>query len=153
MEPITIALTAFSAVKAGVKAGKEIQSLASDIGKLWDALDTVKEDHTKKKNSPLTKVKGVNEEALETFMALQKAKDMEEQLREIIIYTRGMDAWQELLRLRSDIKRQRKQAAIAQKKAKQEKRERMELILGTLLGLVVGVGMLVGFVYLVRQHA
>ena len=39
MEPITVAVTAFSAVKAGIKAGRELQDMAGDLGKLWGGLD------------------------------------------------------------------------------------------------------------------
>ena len=140
MEPISIALTAFSAIKAGVAAGKEIHSLASDIGQLWDAIDNVKSAHNKKRNSPVTKLKGVNQEALETFIAVQKAKDMEEELREIIIYTRGMDAWQELLRLRSQIAKDRKDSEKALIRKRQKRQEDLMIWASVTLGIVVVLG-------------
>ena len=46
---------------------------------------------------------------METFIAKKKAEDLEKQLREIIIYTRGMGGWQELIRMRADISRKRKE--------------------------------------------
>lgn len=116
-DPISVGLAAFSAIKAGVAAGKEIQSLAKDIGSLWDSIDAAKETHNKKKNAPF---RTVNEEAMETFIAKKRAEDMENELRQIIIYSRGMSAWQELIRLRVDIKKQRQEAnrqRIKEKKA------------------------------------
>jgi CHASE3 domain sensor protein len=121
-DPISIALASFSAIKAGVTAGKEIQSLAKDIGSLWDSIDAVKENHQKKKNQPF---RTVNEEAMETFIAKKQAEDMENQLREIIIYTRGISAWQELIRLRTQIKKDRQEA---RRKAIQARRELLEAI-------------------------
>ena len=104
MEPISVALTAFTAIKAGVTAGKEISSLAGDLGKLWDACDAANARHSKKRNSQFNM--SANEEALSTFVAKQQAKDLEDELRELIIYTRGQSAWHELLQLRADIKRE-----------------------------------------------
>jgi len=46
----------------------------------------------------------VEEEALTTFMDKKKAQDLEDNLRQIIIYSRGPNAWQELLKLRVEIK-------------------------------------------------
>lgn len=142
MEPVTLALTAFSAIKAGVAAGKEIHALAKDIGQLFDAVDSIKNNHSSSKNSTINKVKGVNEEALETFMALQKAKDIEDELREIIIYTRGMQAWQDLLRIRAQIKKQRHKQKLLEEKRKRE--TTVALVVG--LASVLGVGAVVGFV-------
>ena len=119
-DPISIALASFSAIKAGVAAGKEIQSLAKDIGSLWDSIDAVKSNHNKKKNQPF---RTVNEEAMETFIAKKQAEDLENQLREIIIYTRGISAWQELIRLRVQIKKDRENA---RRKAIQARRELLE---------------------------
>ena len=100
MEPISVALTAFTAIKAGVTAGKEISSLAGDLGKLWDACDAANAKHSKKRNSQFNM--SANEEALSTFVAKQQAKDLEDELRELIIYTRGQSAWHELLQLRAE---------------------------------------------------
>jgi len=123
MEPITACMAAYSAVKAGVAAGKEIHSLFSDVGKLWDSIDAVKKHHVKQKDRPLNKLKGINEQALETFVALQKARDIEKELREIIIHTRGQDAWSELLKIRADLARERREAERRARIAREETKE------------------------------
>lgn len=140
MEPITLAISAVSAIKTGVRLGKDISSLGKEVGQLWGAIDQVNEQHAKKKNSPF---RTVEEEAMETFLAKQKAKDLEEELRTIIIYSRGQSAWQELLRLRADIKRQRKEE---EKKRKRERQELLEVI-ALSVALIVGVGALGIFVW------
>lgn len=74
-------------------------------------------------------------------MDKKKAEDMENQLREIILYTRGYGAWQELIRLRSDIRKQRQ----ADKLKRQKERQKMiELIAITGL-LIVGSTALIAF--------
>jgi|TARA_R110002153_G_scaffold17833_2_gene62054 hypothetical protein len=137
MEPISAAIAAFGAIKAGVSAGREITSMAKDLGKMWDSCEAVQQDHNKKKNRQIL---SANEEALSTFVNKQKAKDLEEELRELIVWTRGLDAWQELLRLRVDIKRERKEAIA---KVKRERAEKQEAIL-TVVAVVLVLGLIVG---------
>ena len=62
-------------------------------------------------------------------MAKKQAEDLESQLREIVISTRGISAWQELLRLRADIKRERKEAARVAALERQERQEFLVLLL------------------------
>jgi len=131
MEPVTAAVAAFSALKAGVAAGKEITSLAKEIGTLWNSIDEITHQHNKKKSSVF---RSVEEEALDTFMAKKKAEDLENQLREIIIYSRGMGAWQELIRLRADIRKKRKEDALAAKR----KRQQMLEVIAIAATLIVG---------------
>lgn len=141
MDPLTI----FAGVKAGIAAGKEIASLAKDLGSLFDAIDSAKSNHEKKKSSPFS---SANEEALDTFVKRKQADDIEEQLRQIVISTRGFSAWNELLALRKDIRVQRKKA-LAAKKKKQEELFDQIVLWGCILLLVVltaGFGLL-GLMY------
>jgi len=148
-DPITIGLAAFSAIKAGVAAGKEIQSLAGDIGSLWDSIEAIKADHTKKKSK---KILSVNEEAMETFIAKKQAEDMENQIRELVINTRGLDAWHELIRLRVQIKKDR---IAAEKKAKADRKETLDTILISLLILagVTIIGLFFWFIIKAKQES
>lgn len=141
MDPLTI----FAGVKAGIAAGKEIASLAKDLGSLFDAIDSAKSNHEKKKNSPFS---SANEEALDTFVKRKQADDIEEQLRQIVISTRGFSAWNELLALRKDIRVQRKKD-LAAKKKKQEELFDQIILWGCILLLVIltaGFGLL-GLMY------
>jgi len=112
MEPISVAVAAFAAIKSGVKLGKDAQSMMQDIGKMWGAIDEVRGEHRKKKKSPFT---SANEEALETFAALKKAEDLERELEKVVKMTRGFYAWQDLLKIRGQIKRERMEAEKARK--------------------------------------
>ena len=128
MDPITIAVGAFTALKSGISAGKEIHSMGKDLAKLWHAIDDVEAEHNKKKNKIF---QTVEEEAMDTFLAKQKAKDLEDQLRQIIILTRGVGAWAELVKMRGDIrvKRQEERARL--------KKEREELIQTSVIILII----------------
>ena len=65
-------LTAFAAIKAAVAAGQELISVTKQIGEFFDGLDELRNKHTKKKNSIFNTE---DENALDTFVKLQKAKN------------------------------------------------------------------------------
>lgn len=135
MDPITIAMASFSAVKAGVSAGKEITSLAKDIGSLFQAIDDINDDHSKKRDSVFA---NSNEEALSTFVARKKAADMEEELRQVVIATRGFSAWGELVELRKEIR-------VRNKKEREEKRKKTQKMVENIL-IYGGIGLIFLFV-------
>ena len=49
----------------------------------------------------------VEEEALQTLMAKKKTEDMRDQLKNIIMFSRGHGAWEELLKTEADIRKKR----------------------------------------------
>ena len=65
-------------------------------------------------------------------MAKKKAEDMREQLRQLITLTRGMNAWQELLKTEADIR-------VKRQKAIYDQQERQKAIIeGTaIVGLIL----------------
>lgn len=136
-------LTAFAAIKGGIAAGKQIHSMSKEIAGFFDSVDNAKKAHDKKKNSVFA---SANEEAMDTWMKKQQATDAENQLRELIVNTRGYTAYQDLLKLRKEILRERKEA---ERLARIEKQEQQELIMlisvSLLLVLVVGSGLGVYF--------
>lgn len=140
MIEVGVAVAAFQALKSGINAGKDLHNMTQEIGKLWDSIDGINQAHNKKKNSGF---KSVNEEALDTFVAKQKAQDMENQLREMIILTRGISAWQELVRIRANIRKQR----IEEAKRKRDRARKIFEITLLVVTMVVGLGILGAFTY------
>lgn len=137
MEPLTILMSSFAAIKGGVAAGREMTGLAKEIGKLFDSIDDIRNDHNKAKSNPLL---SVNEEAMETFIAKKKAEDVEKELRHIVIATRGVDGWQQLQKLRIEIRRQREEA----KKQKRLERIRFQETFWNVVLFFLGVLFLCG---------
>ena len=118
--------------------GKEMASLGKDLGVLFDFIDNAKSGHAKKKRG------SANEEALSTFIEAKQAEDMEENLRNIVIQTRGVGAWAELVKLRADIRVQRKKEEADKIKRRNQLIEDIGfylLVFGAVL-LVTGVGIL-----------
>ena len=149
MEPVTILMASYSAIKSGVTAGKEIHSLAKHIGKMFDAIDDIRNDHNKAKGNPL---RSANEEAMETFIAKKKAEDLEHNLREIVIATRGYNGWSELQKLRADIRHQRSEDEKAKKRARAASIENFWTAVAILLGIAICGIFIFGGVFFARQR-
>ena len=121
---LSAATTAFNAIKKGFEVGRDIESMSGDLGRWMGAASDINKADEYAKKPPLFKklfaAGSVEEEAMASFMAKKKAEDMRAQLKQIIIMTRGMSAWDELLATEGDIRKKR-QAAIYAQKEKQRK--------------------------------
>ena len=137
MDPITafgVATTAFNAIKKGFQVGRDVESMSKDLGRWMGAIQDVKEGHNKKKNRIFG---SVEEEALETFAIKKKAIAMENDLRNFVNLSYGPNAWNEVLRIQADIRKQKKEA-IEEAKRKQAKMIE-NIILGVLVVFFLGV--------------
>lgn len=135
-------LTAFAAIKAAVSAGQELVNVTKQIGEFFDGVDDLRNKHNKKKSGAFV---SEDENAMETFVALQKAKDAEDELRELIIHLRGYSAWQELIAIRARVRRERKEREEEQARLKAEKFEAIAIwgSIGLILTLVTGFAIVV----------
>ena len=131
--------------------GRDVETMAGDLGRWMGAVSDIKKAEEYSKKPPLFKklfqAGSVEEEAMQIFMAKKKAEDMREQLKQIIMLTRGMSAWQELLKTEADV-RKRRQKMIYDQKERQKK-----LIDGILIGVLVFIctGAIVGFIILLQS--
>ncbi len=113
MDPMTI----LGGLSAGIKAGKQLYSLKNQVVDFFDTIDNAKAKHAKKKNSIFA---GSDEAGLATYLDAMAARDAEEQLRELIVNTRGLSAYTELQNIRKEIRQERK-AAEAQRQIDRQK--------------------------------
>ena len=145
---VSAATGAFNTIKAGFAAGREVESMAGDLSRWMGAVSDIKKADEYNKKPPLFKkmfqAGSVEEEAMQIFMAKKKAEDMREELRQIISFTRGPSAWEELLRTEADIRKKRQQAIYDQK---ERQRQIMEIIGIIVLILIIG-GFLLGLGWL-----
>lgn len=140
-------LSALAIVKGGISAGRTIASMSKELAGFFDSVDGAKKAHEKKKQSPFS---STNEEALDTFMKRQQAKQAEEELREFIVNNIGYSAYQELLKLRREVAQERKEAERQARIDSERMKENAEmafiavviflLICGGALGLLVAMG-------------
>ena len=151
IDPVTAiagATAAFNAIKSGFSVGRDIESMAGDLGRWMSHVSDIKKAEELNKKPPLFKklfqAGSVEEEALNIFMAKKKAADMRDQLRQIIVATRGPSAWDELIKTEADIRKKRQEAIYAQ----QERRQQVLEIIGIGFLMLVVAGALIGFAYL-----
>jgi len=152
IDPITAVATAtaaFNTIKQGFAVGREVESMAGDLGRWMGAVSDIKKAEEYNKKPPLFKklfqAGSVEEEALHIFMAKKKAEDMREELRNIISMTRGPSAWEELLKTEADIRKRRQQAIYDQQ---ERQRKLFEIIIVT-IGIAACIALVVGMIWLV----
>ena len=78
--------------------------MSGDIGKWMNALNHIKEGHDKAKGR---RFGSVEEEALETFAIKKKAERMEDELRNFIISQLWHEAWNDIIKIQAQLRKQR----------------------------------------------
>ena len=155
IDPVTALATAsaaFNMIKKGFEIGRDIESMASDIGRFMGAVSDIDKNAELAKKPPLFKklvaAKSVEQEAIEAFMAKDKAKQMRDDLRKLISWTRGPSAWQELIRMEAEIRKQRQQMVYAQ----QERRRKVMEIVAAVILIALASAVVIGMLYLGIKH-
>ncbi len=147
---VSAATGAFNTIKAGFAAGREIESMAGDLSRWMGSVSDINKAEQYNKKPPLFKklfaAGSIEEEAMQIFMAKKKAEDMRNELKQIISFTRGPAAWDELLKTEADIRKKR-QKLIYDQKERQKK-----LIEYILIGILVFVmaSAIIGFLFLLK---
>lgn len=145
MDPVSafaIATSAYQAIRKGFQIGKEVESMAGDIGKWMNAINHIKEGHNKAKGR---RIGSVEEEALETFAIKKKAEKMEDELRNFIIGNYGLNGWNEIIRIQAQLRKER----LEEKKRKEAQIQQL-LEIGTICSLIF---LIAGFVIWVAWMA
>ena len=149
MDPVTaigVASTAYSAIVKGFQMGREVESMASDLGRWMGAINSVKNGHEKAKKR---KFGSIEEEALETFAAKKKAEKMEEELRQFIQWNYGVNAWQEVLRIQGQIR-------VEKQKEEERRKKQIEdfvVVSAGILGIVILSGIIIYMVWVAKNGA
>ena len=155
MDPVTAiaaASTAFGLIKKGFAAGRDIESMYSDIGKWMGACSDVNHSVKMANNPPVFKKlfagSSVEQEAMDAFAAKKKAEAMEEELRNWINLTHGPNAWNDLLKMQVKIRKQRQETLYKQA----ELRRNLLQVIGIVLLGIVFVGSIVGTLWMLVQR-
>ena len=153
MDPVTVMATAtaaFNAVKKGISIGRDIESMASDLGRWMGALSDLDMLEKEAKNPPIFKKlfagKSVEQEAMETFAAKRNAEQQRTDLKNFIGMMYGKSKWDELIAMEGKIRKQRQETLYIQR---QRRRKFVEIVAWVLM-FFVGVGVLIGFVMFLK---
>jgi len=147
MDPVSAMATAsaaFGVLKKGFAIGRDIESMASDLSRWMGALSDIDQAEREAKNPPIFKKlfagKSVEQEAIEAFAAKRKAQQQREELKQWIQLTMGQTAWDDLIRMEGNIRKQRQETLYLQRERRQKFIEVVVIILSvsTLAVLFVG---------------
>ena len=154
MDPVSAiaaASTAFSLIKKGFAAGRDVESMYGDIGRWMGACSDVNHSVKMAKNPPLFKKlfagSSIEQEAMDAFAAKKKAEEMEHELRTWINMIHGPNAWNDLLKMQVKIRKERQEPLYKQA----ELRRNMLQVVGIILLGIVFVGAVVGTLWMLVQ--
>jgi len=148
IDPVSIGI-AFSVAQASVNnikkamaLGKEVHSLTGEFVKFFTSSDKihsasvkVKAKNVGKSDSDLSAV------ALELAMNSKRLRDAEKELKELLIYSGNADVWEDMLRERTRLIKERNAAELQMAKDKAKQREQLAedliIVIGSLVGLAI----------------
>jgi hypothetical protein len=106
-----MATTAYNAVKKGIEMGQELEGMAGQLGQWFTACADVRQAEEEAKNPPIFKKLlsrgSVEAEALENTIRRKKIQEQEKELWQMIIYTYGMETYEEMIQERRKIAAER----------------------------------------------
>lgn len=138
---ISMASSAFSAIKRAVEVGREVEDVAEYFGKFFDAKDQIAEASRYGDNQPLIKKlfsgQSVEAQALEITAARHKIAHIEKELREFLIYSGQGQFYDDMMQERRAIRAERLRQA--EKKAENMKMMIDIASIGAIAGLSGGI--------------
>ena len=142
VDPVTAiaaATSAFSLIKKGFDAGRDIESMYSDMGRWMGAVSDIRHADQMNKNPSVFKKlfngSSIEQEAMDIFAAKKKAEEMEQELRTYVNLVYGPNSWADIIKLQGQIRRDRQKQIYAQ----QEQRRNIINMIGIVLGAIIGV--------------
>ena len=141
---IAAANAAFAVIKAALANGKELHQLGSRVFDYFDNKAKIQEKATQKGNGS----------DLEEFMALERLKQQEEELRERMVYAGRPGMWDDWVKFQAAAARRRreaKEAAAREVLRRQERAARLteQIVLGV-AAVILAVMLVYGIVLYVK---
>lgn len=143
---LAAANAAFSVIKTALVNGRELTAVGKQIGDFVTAKEELQRKGNKKKR------KGVGGSDLEEFMALEKIREQEEQLKQIMIYAGRPGLWNDWQRFLAEARKSRR---VQEELARRRRAEMMEVIGWIIVAVVVTLGLiaLVYFAWMLKQKS
>lgn len=112
MDPVTIIATAtaaYNALKKGIEIGRELQDMGGQLATWAGAISDIEFLERKNQDPPWYRTfsSSVQAEAIEIFAAKKQVEAQRNELRTYIQYSMGQSAWDELLRIEAQVRKQR----------------------------------------------
>jgi len=161
MDPMTISIAvgvaskAFSAIKQGFAVGRDLEKMSGDVSRWMGAASDVDNAQKQAKNPGIFgKVFGagsIETIALQAYAAKKKLEEQRYELKMYLNMTQGPQAYDELLEMEGQIRKERQATIYKQQKFKRQIGEAIAVIV--VVAIVGGFLALLGTVYLNRAQA
>lgn len=158
IDPVTVSLAvgaagkAFSAIKAGFAAGRDLEQMAGDLTRWMGAVSDVDNAEKQAKNpgvfDKLFGKDSVEATALQAYAAKKKLEEQRYELKVFLNMTYGPKAYDELLAMEGKIRKERQQRVYAQQKLRQQIGDAIAIFI--LIGIVGGFITLIGAMWLAK---
>ena len=144
---ISLATTAFNGIKSAINTGKDIQSMGAQLGQWGKAISDLDFAHQKAQKPPWYKALGGGVEAnvMEIWTHKQKAKEMREELRSYISALYGPSAWDEIVHMEVQMRKEQREAVYAA----QEKKEAIVNAIIVTISVVAMLGLMSIVIYFI----
>ena len=141
---LAAANAAFAVIKQCVQNGRELTAAGTAIANFVTAKEELQRKGNKKKN------KGVGGPDLEEFMALEKIREQEEQLKLLMIYTGRPGLWNDWQKFQAEARKSRR---VQEELAKRRREEILEMIaIGGLITVIIAVFVaFIWWLYIIRH--
>ena len=145
-----VASKAFTAIKQGFSVGRDLEQMSGDIGRWMGAVSDVDNAEKQAKNPPLFgklfKAGSIEEAALSAYAAKKKLEEQRYELKMFLNMTYGPQAYDDLLKMEGQIRKERQQTIYKQQQLRRQIGEAITwLIVVAIIGgfcvLVAGIWM------------
>ena len=147
-----MATGAFNTIKSAINAGKDIQSMTTQLGQWGKAMSDLDYAHKKAEKPPMFKklfgASAIEQNALEVWGHKQKAKEMREELRSYISALYGPSAWDEIVHMEVQMRKEQKRAVYEAEEA----RERLISIVVATIAIIVVFGVSAFIIYAIGEN-
>ena len=144
LDPVSamaIATSAYNVLKKGIEVGRELEDMSGQLGTWFGAIADVKAADEEAADPPLFRKvfakSSVEQEAIENLMRRKKIEQQERELREMIVYRFGVDAYRDMIKDRNTIRDARKRAVDA--RARRIKKLVLNAVAIALIALIVAI--------------
>ena len=161
MDPLTItaamsvANSAFNAIKQGFAAARDIEQMSGDIGRWMGAVSDIDNAEKQAKNPPLFgqlfKAGSIEEAALAAYAAKKKLEEQRYELKVFLNMTYGPQAYNDLLAMVGQIRKQRQETVYKQQQLRRQIGEAITWFI--VVAIIGGFAVLVAGIWIKQAKA
>ena len=161
MDPLTItaamsvANSAFNAIKQGFSAARDIEQMSGDIGRWMGAVSDIDNAEKQAKNPPLFgklfKAGSIEEAALAAYAAKKKLEEQRYELKMFLNMTYGPQAYNDLLAMEGQIRKQRQETVYKQQQLRRQIGEAITWFI--VVAIIGGFAVLVAGIWIKQAKA